>query len=124
MESDQELSTVRLMQEALDEARELTRLEVALARQEVMAELRQVQSSAIAFGGSAAAVLAAFIMCMVAIALAFSAPWAAALVIAAVLLCIGGALGVAAFRSLPAKPLAKTKQRIEEDMKLLKERSA
>ncbi|HXN32034.1 MAG TPA: phage holin family protein [Polyangiaceae bacterium] len=115
---------MQLIREALDEARELVRLEVALAREEVTTELRQARSSAIVFAGSAVAAVASFTMFLVAIALAFSVPWLAALPIAALLLCVGCALGFAAYKALPAKPMAKTKKRIEADVQQLRERRA
>ena len=46
----EEASTAELVREAMDEARELVRLEVALAKEEVKAELKQVQRAAIGFG--------------------------------------------------------------------------
>jgi protein-S-isoprenylcysteine O-methyltransferase Ste14 len=124
MAHDRDQSTANLMREAFDEARELTRLEVALARQEFTTELRQARSSAIAFGASAGVLVASVTMFLVAVALAFSLAWAAAVVIAALLLCIGGVLGLVGYRSLPTEPMAKTKERIERDLKQLKERRA
>jgi hypothetical protein len=116
--------TVQLIRDALDEGRELVRLEIALAREEVTTELRQARASAMVCGGAAVVAIASITMFMVSIALAFSAPWLAALVIGAILLCIAGALGFAAYKARPAKPMAQTKARIEADLAQLKERSA
>lgn len=124
MENGPDQPTVRLVREALDDARDLVRLELALARDEVSSELRQARSSVLAFCGSAAALVTAFALCMVAGALAFSIPWAAALTIAAILLIVGVGLGLAAYKTLPARPLAKTKERIERDLNQLRERRA
>jgi hypothetical protein len=124
MEQDRTEPTVQLIREALEQARELTRLEVALAREEVSADLRQARTSAIAFGGAGGALFASFTMLLVAVALSSSVAWVAALVIAALLMFIGGGLALAAYKALPAKPMAKTRERIETDWKQLKERSA
>jgi putative superfamily III holin-X len=68
--------------------------------------------------------MASFTMFMVAIALGFSTTWLAALVVAGILLCVAGGLGYAGFKMLPTKPMAQTKERIESDVKQLKERLA
>ncbi len=124
MQPEPNESTVQLIRDALDEGRELVRLEIALAREEVTTELRQARASAIVCGGAAVAAVASITMFMAAIALAFSVPWFAALVIGATLLCIAGALGFAAYKALPTKPMAQTKARIEADFARLKEKSA
>jgi hypothetical protein len=121
MDPDPKEPTLQLIRDALDEGRELVRLEIALAREEVTAELRQARANAVVFAGAAVGSIAAITMFMVATALAFAMPWLAALIIAIVLLTIGGVLGLFAYKALPMKPLAQTQARIEADLAKLKE---
>jgi Putative Actinobacterial Holin-X, holin superfamily III len=116
--------TTQLIREALDETRELVRLEVALAREEIRAELTQAKGAAVALSGAMALAIASFTMFMVAIALAFDLGWLAALVIGLVLSCISGALVLAGYRAIPRHPMVDTKDRIASDLKQLKERIA
>jgi hypothetical protein len=117
-------STGQLVREALDQTRELVRLEVALARNEVTTELAKAKRGAIALGAAAAVALSSSILFMVALALSFSVPWLAALSLAIVLLLLAGALGFAGYKMLPTRPMAQTKERIEADLSQLKERIA
>jgi hypothetical protein len=116
--------TTKLLREALDETRELVRLEIALAREETKGELRQAKAGAMALGSAAAAAVASFTMFMVAIALAFSVAWLTSLIIGVILLASAGGLAFAGYKALPTKPLAETKERLESDLKQLKERIA
>jgi hypothetical protein len=116
-------STAELVKEAIDEARELARLEVALAKSEALAELKDVKASAVAFGVSAASALLGLALLLVALAFALGGA-VAALVIGVVLLLIGGAAALFGLSKLPDKPLAQTRRRLKEDARQLKERIA
>jgi hypothetical protein len=116
--------TGELIREALDETRELVRLEVALAREEMRSELAQAKVSAVALAGAAAATLISLTLFLVSVALSFPTMWLAALLIAAVLFCLAAGLWFAGWRALPKEPLADARHRIKTDLKQLKERIA
>jgi hypothetical protein len=121
---DIEEPTAELIREALDETRDLVRLEVALAREELKAEIAHAKLAGISLGSAAAAAVAAFTMFLVAIALAFRWSWLAALIIAGILLFLSGAMGFAGWISLPKRPMTQTRDRIESDLRQLRERVA
>jgi hypothetical protein len=116
--------TVELALEALREMRELITLEIALAREELRAELGRARVAAVAFGIAAGAATTAFTMFLVTIATALAPTWLAALVMGAGLLVTAGVLGYVGFRALPRRPLAETRERLESDVKRLRERIA
>jgi uncharacterized membrane protein YqjE len=124
-ESPQEReATAELFREAIDETRELVRLEVALAKEELRSELARAKLGGIALGAGASAALSGVTMCFVAIAMAFTMEWLAALIIGGILLVLAAALALGGYKTLPKQPLEETKDRIETDLKQLRERVA
>jgi hypothetical protein len=124
-ETPRQERTSELFREAIDETRELARLEVELAKEELWAELRSAKVSAIAIGAGAGAALAGVTLCFVAIAMAFRMEWLAALIIGGILLVLAAALALGGFKTLPRRPLLpETQERIGTDLKQLKERVA
>ncbi len=111
-----------LFREAVDETRELVRLEVALAREEMRSELRQAMRAAMGFGFGALAAIAAFTMLLVALATTFTREWLAALVMAAALAGVAAAAVALGWLWRPRRPLGDTRQRIGRDLRGLKER--
>jgi hypothetical protein len=117
--------TAELVREAIDETRELARLEVELAKEELWSELRQAKAGAISIGAGAGAALSGVTLCFVAIAMAFRMEWLAALVIGGILLALAALLALAGYKGLPRRPfLGGTKERVQMDLKQLKERVA
>jgi Na+/proline symporter len=114
----------QLVREAIDQTRQLARLEVALARQEIEAGIARAKVGAITLGAAAAAGLWAIAMFLVAVAAAFPTLWLAALVLGAILLALAVVLGLAGWRAMPKHPLSGTRERLETDLKDLKERVA
>ncbi|MBI2390554.1 MAG: phage holin family protein [Deltaproteobacteria bacterium] len=114
-------STTDLVREALDEARQLVKLEVELAKQEVREELHEAKRAAVMFGIAAVAALLAAAMLFVALALAIFPGPVPALVIGAVLVAAAAVLGVVAWRTAPKKPLDRTRRRLETDKDVIKE---
>ena len=108
--------TTALVREALSDVREVVRLEVALARREFATELAGAKAAAIALGTASATALIALTLLLVAVVLALPVPWIAALALSAVLLAVAIGLGVVGWRTLPKKPLQKTRNRIETDI--------
>ena len=116
--------TGELVREALDDARELVRLEVALAREEFNEELGRAKRAAVGFGLAASLAIAGLAVVLAAIALATDTPWLVALVIGLGVLCLAAGAGLTAWKTLPQRPLAETKDRIEADVRQLKDRIA
>jgi uncharacterized membrane protein YqjE len=119
-----EAKTSDLVKEALDEAKQLVRIEVALAKEEVREEVRDAKRAGIMFGASTVLGIVGVALLLVALALAIFPGPIPALVIGAVLLVVAGVLGLVAYQSVPRKPLADTKRRLETDVKILKEHIA
>ena len=120
----EEASTADLVREAMDEAKELVRLEVALAKEEVKEELAQVQHAAISLGIAAGASVIVLCLLAVALVLALGGTALAALGVAGGFLVVAGIAGYAGYGMLPKNPLEKTRHRLENDVNQLKEHIA
>jgi hypothetical protein len=118
----EEPPAAELIREALEETRDLVRIEIALAREEIGGQLAKAKVGAIALGAAAALALLASTMALVAMAAAFACVWIAALVIAGILLIAAGVIGLFGWRAMPKRPLAETRGRLESDLEQLKER--
>ncbi|GAA0389063.1 membrane protein [Acrocarpospora corrugata] len=104
-------STAELVQQASDQVSRLIKDEMRLARAEVAGKGRQARTGAALFGATGVVALlgaAALVACVI---LALSIPWPAwlaALVVGAVLLIIGGIMGVFGKKrvtgAMPPKP--------------------
>jgi uncharacterized membrane protein YqjE len=116
-----EMSTVELVKEAIDETRQLVKLEVELAKDEVRQELADAKRSAIMFGVAAVGALLAAAMLLVALALAIFPGPVPALIIGAVLIAMAAVLGFIGYKKVPKKPLEKTRRRLETDAQVIKE---
>ena len=119
-----EASSAELVREAMDEAKELIRLEVALAKDEVKREAVATKNAGIAFGVGGAVLLVGITMLFVALALAVFPGPIPSLVIGLVLVAFAAVAGGAGVKLLPRKPLAETRRRIEADVERVKERVA
>jgi uncharacterized membrane protein YqjE len=119
-----EAKTTDLVKEALDEAKQLVKIEVQLAKEEVREEVGQAKNAAIMFGASTFMGIVGVALLLVALALAIFPGPIPALVIGGVMLVVAGVLGLVAYKKVPKKPLDHTKQRLETDAKILKERIA
>ncbi len=117
-------SVIDLVRAAVDDARELVRLEVALARGEVAAELRAMGRAALGFALALAAAVVALTMFTVAVVIALSAPaWSVAVAGASFL--VGAMIAAAAgYGALPKNPLEQTRARLETDLRQIKENLA
>jgi hypothetical protein len=117
-------SSTELVKEAMDEARELIRLEVALARDEVKREAAATKNAGIAFGIGGAVLLVGVALLFVALALAIFPGPIPSLVLGLVLVTAAALAGVVGKKLLPKRPLGETRRRIEQDVERLKERVA
>jgi uncharacterized membrane protein YqjE len=120
----EEASTADLVREAVDEGRELVRLEIALAKEEVKVELKQLERAAISGGVAIAASLLMLSSLAVALVLALGGTVLAALFVALGFLILAGAAGLLGYGMLPKVPLEKTRHRFENDVNQLKEHIA
>jgi uncharacterized membrane protein YqjE len=120
----EQASTVDLVKEALDEAKELVRLEVEIAKDEVKQEVAQTKKAAIGFGVALAFALVVLSLLAVSIVLAVGGTAVAALAVAGVFLVLGGVAGYVGYTMIPKKPLDKTMNRVKRDVNQLKEHIA
>src|SRR5262249_48450997 len=100
-----EPSTAELLREAVDEAKELVRLEVALAKDEARTELAEAKSGAIALGATAALAILGLALVLVALALAIGMTPLPAFIIGIVLLGCAGVAAYMASKLVPRRPL-------------------
>ena len=119
-----EASTSDIVREALDDARELIRLEVEIAKQEVKAEIRQAKRAAMGFVVALALGLVGLSVLAVAIVLAFGGTVVAALVIGGILVVIAGVAALVGYAMLPRPPLEAVRERLTTEVHQLKERVA
>lgn len=120
----EEASTADLVREALDEAKELARIELELAKEDVKEELVQVKRAAIGAGVAAGA--SVLVLCLLAMALVFALGGTAvvALAVAGGFVVLGGLAAGIAYGMLPKSPLEKTRSRLQSDVNQLKEHIA
>jgi uncharacterized membrane protein YqjE len=114
----------QLAKQAIEEARILVKLEVALAKNELKEEMSELKLSGVAFGGAAVSAILMLSMVCLAIVLALGARWWVALIGAAIWLVVALAMALVGRSSLPKQPLERTRQRLSTDLKQLKERVA
>lgn len=119
-----EASAVDLLKAALDESRELVRLEVALAKTEAEKQVRQAVRAAIWFGVAAALAIMGLALFPVAIVLALGGDPLDAVAVGVITLVLGGAVAWLGYARIPKKPLEHTRQHVEDDVKHLKEHLA
>jgi hypothetical protein len=120
----EEASTADLVREMFDESKELVRLEVALAKEEVKEELAQVQRAAISLGIAAGASILVVTLLAMALVFALGGTALAALSVAGGFLLVAGVAGYVGYGMLPKKPMEKTRHRLETDVNQLKEHIA
>jgi hypothetical protein len=113
-----------LLKEALGDARELVKLEVELATDEVKKQAKEALRGAIAFGVALVAATVALALFAVALVLALggTAPIAAA-VGGGFALLAGGAAAYG-YSALPKNPMEQTRARVRSDMQQIKENLA
>lgn len=120
----EEASTGDLIREALDEAKELVKIEIALAKTEVEQEIQQAKRAAIGFGIAAGAAMVALSVLAVALVLALGGTALMALLVGGMLAVVAGVSGFLAYTMLPLKPLERTRRRLKTDLNQLKEHVA
>lgn len=120
----EEASTADLVREILDEARELVRIEVEIAKSEMRREVVQAKRAAVGFAVALSAAIVVIALLAVALVLALGGTALAALGLAGGFVVVSAVGGVAGYGALPRRPLALTRERISADVKELKEHLA
>jgi uncharacterized membrane protein YqjE len=118
------LSTSELIRQTLEETKELARLEIKLARQEIRDDLVQLQRFAILAGVSAVLAIVTLAVLVVAVIFALGGTALAALAVSGVLIVLCGAVAAVAYRNLPTVPLQRTQARLKADIQQFKEHAA
>jgi hypothetical protein len=116
--------TGQLIRETFDEVVSLAKLEVALAREDITREIAGARASAMALGLAGGVAIAGVSLLLVAFALTFERASLVALAIGAVLVLAAVAMGVYGWRRLPVPPMNQTKERVQSDLKQIRERVA
>ncbi|WP_394822026.1 phage holin family protein [Pendulispora albinea] len=121
-----EAPTGELIKQALEDARELVRIEVGLAKEEARDQLKSVKRAAIAAGIALAATLLFLSTATMALVLGLQGGGggAIALAVAGVYLVVAVVAGGLAYRFIPKEPAGETRRRIEGEIKKLKEHIA
>jgi hypothetical protein len=123
IDSDRSTSTADLIKAAVDEARELVKLEMELAKNDVQSELSRIRAAAITFAVAAVALNVAVALGLFAVAVVSQAEVAVALIAAGLLFVIAGIAAYMGYRALPQRVLEKTRGRLESDVRELGERA-
>jgi Flp pilus assembly protein TadB len=116
-----DLTTGELLRQTLDETKELVRLEVALAREDLRSELKQVKTAGILLGIAAALAVVALALLNVAVIIALGNTVTAALIVALLVVVEVAVFGFLGYRKLPKAPLQRTRERLTSDVRELKE---
>ena len=113
-----------LLREALGDARELVKLEVELATDEVKQHAAEALRAAVAFGVAFAAAVVALALFAVALVLALGGTAAIAAAVGGGFVVAAGAAAALGYGALPKRPMEATRSRVRADMDLIKENLA
>lgn len=117
----EEASTAELVRGALDEARELVALEIALARAEIEEDIARARVGAILLGLAGGSGIVAVAMLVVGLALLTGAPWIASFAFAVVFGVAAVALARRGKALVPTSLLPRTRERVSRDVAEIKE---
>ena len=121
------LSTPTLIGEILREGKRLVEKEVALARQEIKADIRSELAMVRWLGVAVGAAVGAVVLLLVAAAFALTslmAGWIASLAIAGALFLVAAVAGLIGWKKRVRSPLASTRKTLKEDVEWAKNRVA
>lgn len=125
MEQNHEAGLMDLVKGAVKDAQDLVRIEVDIAKTEMKEDVTKFTSAAIAFAAAFAMGVLTLAMLLVALIFAVGGGAVPALAIAAVLFVITAGAGVAGYMLIPREaPLNDTKEHVEGQAQVLKERMA
>ena len=115
------LSTGELVRQTMEETKELVRLEVKLAREEVGEDLLQLKTAALLAGTAAVLAILTLSALLVALVLGLGGTAIVALIVAGVLLLGCGFTALVAYKHVPKVALQRTRARLKSDISNLKE---
>ena len=118
------LSTLELVRQIVQTGSLLVQKEVELARAELKADLQAhvLMAKRLAIGALLALLGINLLLVAVVFAMAHVMPgWLAALALGVLLLAVGGAIGLMAWRRRMSAPLAVTRKHVKEDLEWAKE---
>jgi uncharacterized membrane protein YqjE len=118
------LSTSELIRQTLEETKELARLEIKLAREEVRDDLLQLQRFAILAGVTCVLAVVTLTVLVVAVIFALGGTALGAFAVSGVLIVLCGVAALVAYRHLPKVPLQRTQARLKADIQQFKEHAA
>ncbi|MDO9019465.1 MAG: phage holin family protein [Deltaproteobacteria bacterium] len=113
-----------LLRDALGDARELVKLEVELATDEVKKHAAEALRAAVAFGVAVAAAVVALALFAVALVLALGGTAAIAAAVGGGFVVVAGAAAAFGYSALPKRPMEATRSRVRSDMEMIKENLA
>jgi len=122
IDPDKDASTADLLKAAVEEARDLIKLEVELAKSDVASELARAKAATITLTLAAGALNLALAMVLFAVAVASHAEIVVSIAAAGGLFVFAAVAGVAGVRKLPATILDRTRERLGDDIRQLEER--
>ena len=118
--NEAEIPVSELVRDAINQAKELTKLEIALARDEMIREVSGLKSGAVMLG--AAAALGCVGITLVLATLALLAGPFVALGVGVFILVVAAVVGAVGWARIPKKPMGQTAERLQADVRDLKER--
>jgi uncharacterized membrane protein YkgB len=121
---NEDVTNVELAREVVEQAKELVRLEVALAREELHRDVTAAKGVGIAGGVAAVTALIGATMLLVALALLLGLGPLPAFIIGCALVAIAIVSAIVALQVIPKQPMGGTRTRVMQDVRLLKERAA
>lgn len=119
--------TSELLTQLVRQSSQLAKKELELAKSELRADVKQEIAMAKGLGVGGACALCTLNMLLVAAALGLAevvSPWAAALIVAAVVLSVGTVAALIGWSKRVRKPLEKTQKTLKENVQWAKERLA
>ncbi len=105
--------TVELLEEGLAEAKELVGIQISLAREEALTQLRSLKQAAIALGAAVALGLTGLSALLTALIVA--AGWVVGVALSGTLVVVATAIGIWGRSKIPQHPMTETKDRIVDD---------
>jgi uncharacterized membrane protein YqjE len=124
-QQNNETGLIDLVKGAVQDAQELVKIEVDLAKNEVKEEATKLTAAVVAFAAAFALAILTLAMLLVALVFAVGGGAVPALAIAAVLFVITAGAGVAGYMLIPRDaPLDDTKEHVEGQAQAFKERMA
>jgi hypothetical protein len=117
-------ATSDALRETIEDARELVRIELQLAKNDLFAELRRGRTAAIGFGVCVVALLVVLDLFALALVLALGATAAVTLGVAGIFLIVAAGGAAFGYARIPKKPLGPTRDRLRDELEELKEHVA